>query len=236
MKILSCDIWSTLLRANPEYVAQRTSLIAECIAQEHSLDAVAKAIGEAYRELDAHINADGTQFGFDTWVKRTAAALGADEPSHSKLVEFEERLVAAQLQYLPAFTEPDLVDTFRGIASTGVKIAVISNTSMTRGVTLKRSLELLGLGQFIEFYLFSDEFGCNKPDPRIFNALVEQAGVTPNDILHVGDNPIADVQGAINAGMHALHYTPKGEVTPTTFTRLSELRNHPLWRTLTVTA
>lgn len=42
--------------------------------------------------------------------------------------------------------------------------------------------------------------GAAKPDARIFGALVEMARVPPGTILHVGDDPHADVEGGRAAG------------------------------------
>jgi putative hydrolase of the HAD superfamily len=46
--------------------------------------------------------------------------------------------------------------------------------------------------------------GAAKPDARIFAALVEMTGVSAAQIMHVGDDPLADVDGARQAGMQAV--------------------------------
>ncbi|HMK85325.1 MAG TPA: HAD family hydrolase, partial [Steroidobacteraceae bacterium] len=45
--------------------------------------------------------------------------------------------------------------------------------------------------------------GAAKPDARIFAALADLAGVDAGEILHVGDDPVADVVGARQAGMQS---------------------------------
>jgi putative hydrolase of the HAD superfamily len=40
-----------------------------------------------------------------------------------------------------------------------------------------------------------------KPDPRIFQQLLEAAGLATDDVVHVGDDPDADVEGARAAGV-----------------------------------
>lgn len=46
--------------------------------------------------------------------------------------------------------------------------------------------------------------GVAKPDARIFAHLARLAGVEPHHVLHIGDDPAADVAGAMQAGMQAV--------------------------------
>jgi HAD superfamily hydrolase (TIGR01509 family) len=46
--------------------------------------------------------------------------------------------------------------------------------------------------------------GVAKPDARIFAQLARLAGVEPRHVLHIGDDPVADVAGATQAGMQAV--------------------------------
>ena len=48
------------------------------------------------------------------------------------------------------------------------------------------------------------QFGAAKPDARIFSAMRHLAGVSAAEVLHVGDDPLADVVGATQAGMQAV--------------------------------
>jgi putative hydrolase of the HAD superfamily len=50
--------------------------------------------------------------------------------------------------------------------------------------------------------IVSSLFGSRKPDPAIFHAGMRLVGVKdPSDILFVGDNPVADIEGARVIGM-----------------------------------
>ena len=40
-----------------------------------------------------------------------------------------------------------------------------------------------------------------KPDPRIFDLLLQRARLRPQEAAHVGDDPVADVEGARRAGL-----------------------------------
>ncbi|NHN59846.1 HAD family hydrolase [Halorussus rarus] len=45
---------------------------------------------------------------------------------------------------------------------------------------------------------------AGKPDERAFRAVLDGLGVDPDEAVYVGDDPEADVEGAKNAGMHAV--------------------------------
>ena len=51
--------------------------------------------------------------------------------------------------------------------------------------------------------------GVNKPEERIFR-IAEQAASFPSLIWMVGDNPIADIQGAKKAGWHTAYLAKPG--------------------------
>jgi putative hydrolase of the HAD superfamily len=59
----------------------------------------------------------------------------------------------------------------------------------------------IGLGAYFRAALSAQEYGVGKPDARIFHAAAFAAGVEPHEVLHVGDDALLDVVGAINAGL-----------------------------------
>ena len=62
-------------------------------------------------------------------------------------------------------------------------------------------LSLCGLGHYFEAGLAAREAGMMKPDPRIFEILLGRAGLAAHEVVHVGDDPEADVEGARAAGV-----------------------------------
>ena len=57
--------------------------------------------------------------------------------------------------------------------------------------------------------VISDEIGIQKPDPRIFRYAEQATGATTDSTLMIGDNPTNDIQGALNAGWHAIYFDRK---------------------------
>lgn len=234
IKLISFDVWRTLFRANPDYVAIRSSLIGKCLGWTGELEPLIKAVNAASSQLDKQTDSSGVQYGFVSRVERAAQILELQAPERDVLGALQAEVIAAHLANPPILTETDLPETFRRHVAVGRTLAVISNTGMTEGRTLRQLLAVLGLLRYISFELYSDELGVAKPDPSVFGELVARSHTPPQNILHVGDNFTADYQGALAAGLNAIHYTPKGEVTDSTFVQHSQLCSHPLFRSLKV--
>ena len=62
----------------------------------------------------------------------------------------------------------------------------------------------VGIGHLFHAAVSAREFGVAKPDPRIFHAAAGVAQVAPHEVLHVGDDPLMDVVGAVSAGMQSV--------------------------------
>jgi len=61
--------------------------------------------------------------------------------------------------------------------------------------------ERCGLEGIFQFAVFSQDYGVEKPDSRLFQIAVEKAGCSKQQLLHVGDSLETDIMGAINAGI-----------------------------------
>jgi len=53
----------------------------------------------------------------------------------------------------------------------------------------------------MRFILISETVGAYKPHRRMFEAALEQLGLSPYEVLHVGDSDVDDVKGAKAAGL-----------------------------------
>lgn len=75
-------------------------------------------------------------------------------------------------------------------------------------------LARIGLAGVFEHSVSAREAGVAKPDRRIFDLLLERTGLEPEQIVYVGDEPLADVVGAREAGWHAIWVNRKGQEWP----------------------
>jgi putative hydrolase of the HAD superfamily len=83
----------------------------------------------------------------------------------------------------------------------GYRNVVLSN----HAPELPELVEALGLSPFIEHTITSAFVGAEKPHRGIFDYALRRFGLAPtSDVWMVGDNPVADVQGARAAGIRAI--------------------------------
>lgn len=73
--------------------------------------------------------------------------------------------------------------------------------SVTNGNAQVEHTPLAGL---FDHSLCAAEVGAAKPDPALFHAAMDRAGVEPYQSLHVGDDPWLDVAAARALGMQAV--------------------------------
>jgi putative hydrolase of the HAD superfamily len=60
----------------------------------------------------------------------------------------------------------------------------------------------------------SGDLGVQKPGPKAFAALVDELGVDPGRCFYVGDDPVADVGGALRSGLRAIWLDHEGKRYP----------------------
>jgi FMN hydrolase / 5-amino-6-(5-phospho-D-ribitylamino)uracil phosphatase len=65
-------------------------------------------------------------------------------------------------------------------------------------------LKRCGLAEFFEGHVTAISAGAPKPDGRIFKQLTSDTGVHAEQIMHIGDDPHTDVNGAARAGLQAV--------------------------------
>lgn len=83
----------------------------------------------------------------------------------------------------------------------GYQLAIVSNGGHD---TRLNTIRGLGIETYFDEIISSGLVGFNKPQPEIFQITAERLGVQPAQCLYIGDHPVNDVQGAKEAGMHAL--------------------------------
>lgn len=76
------------------------------------------------------------------------------------------------------------------------------------------NLETIGIRDLFHAVITAADVGAAKPQPVIFEKAVREAGVEPEEVLHVGDHPELDVVGASNAGLRTAWMNRNGEEWP----------------------
>jgi putative hydrolase of the HAD superfamily len=74
--------------------------------------------------------------------------------------------------------------------------------------TQHRKLNNSGLDKYFKGFIISEETGFQKPMKEIYDLAVQKANITHHQSVMIGDSISADVEGALNAGLHAVYYNP----------------------------
>ncbi len=86
----------------------------------------------------------------------------------------------------------------RKLKNSGKKISVC--TDMTAHIQY-RKIERLGLNNFIDFMVSSEETGLEKPSPKMFNLALKKMNLPPEEVAYFGDSPDRDIEGAASVGI-----------------------------------
>jgi HAD superfamily hydrolase (TIGR01549 family) len=91
----------------------------------------------------------------------------------------------------------------------GLRLGLLSNT-MWPGQFHREELASFGLIEFFDDLAFSCETGFWKPNVPAFRYMIDRLGVSPGEVVYVGDLPQVDVSGAQHAGLRAVWMATDG--------------------------
>ncbi len=99
------------------------------------------------------------------------------------------------------------------------RLGVVSNI-WASPPRFEQNLEDAGILECFEIVVWSSNYGCLKPSPRLFQVALDHFEVEPKQIVYVGDHPRRDVEGSKSLGMSAIwvdnpeRKRPMGRVHP----------------------
>jgi len=214
-KHYSFDLWLTLIRSNPAFKEERACYFHRRLnPQQKSLEEV-KAV---FRQVDLMCNAINEKTGNNIDAEEMylmVASLLNNIPGYlqdidtAALYHDMEQLV---FHYMPTVYGTETIPTLAKIkAQEGCTVSILSNTGFIKGSTLRQVLQHIQLHPYFNFQLYSDEWGMSKPNQAFFVQMIQTAGahqvktgIASHEIIHIGDNPLADIQGAYAAGIQSL--------------------------------
>lgn len=72
-------------------------------------------------------------------------------------------------------------------------------------------LEKSGIHKFFKHIITSECVGVKKPNPKVFEFALGKAGAKAHQSVMIGDSYEADVMGALNFGMKAIHFSEENK-------------------------
>jgi len=80
-----------------------------------------------------------------------------------------------------------------------------------------------GLTPYFSTVTDSESVGVKKPNPLIFQKALSDANCEPSRAVMIGDSYEADILGALQVGMHAIHFAVAGETPHNDCVMIDEL-------------
>ena len=175
--------------------------------------AILRLFRSQWLRVRAAVSSDRTEAAF------VARLLALDNRGYANKTEMYERIVqefmlppdlARDLEHefrenygRSVETFPDTLATLSSLRSKGYVLGIITNGTAR---VQQAKIDGTGLQAFMSAVLISETEGIKKPHLEIFQRALQRLGVAPHEAIFVGDNLVADVQGAKSAGMKAVWY------------------------------
>lgn len=162
-------------------------------------------IPTVWNEFDCRVEGGVDRFGehpagatgwWNDYLQRICDYRDVPHPGRFAAAELYERFARADAWEI----YPDAVPALDELRGLGFRLVALSNWDPRLPVLLER----LGLARRFEAIVYSAEVGYEKPHRRIFRAALEHLDLRPGAVVHVGDRPLDDVEGATAVGMYAL--------------------------------
>lgn len=127
--------------------------------------------------------------------------------THAADAQDFKRSVLAMVDHF-VVADPQAPEVLRRLQERGVRVAVLSN-----GWNPLQQRKARRAG-FTGDVIASGDLGHQKPDRAVFERLVSDLGVDLSCAYYVGDDPKADISGALGAGLQAVWLDNEGKTYP----------------------
>tara|TARA_B110000003_G_scaffold179972_1_gene179199 strand:+ start:12425 stop:13108 length:684 start_codon:yes stop_codon:yes gene_type:complete len=87
-----------------------------------------------------------------------------------------------------------------------------------------QKMDKSGISKFFNEVITSESVGVKKPNPKVFEYALEKANTNASSSIMIGDNIEADIKGAIDCGIRAIHFnSEKNKNIPSHITSVNHL-------------
>ena len=199
LRAVFLDIGDTVMRPNPPWEAVYAIAFGE-FGVDVEMDELHAALRRAYHHggwgIDDVGFAPTEEESFRRTVEIDAAAiaeLGLDPMPEAFFRRLAELFMVTSHWHI----FPDAYGALGALKERGLIVGAVSNWVWN----LPELLHALDLVRHFDFIAASSRVGFEKPHPRIFEWALEQAKADADQVIHVGDHLLADVEGARAVGI-----------------------------------
>lgn len=203
---MTLDLWHTLIFLEPE--AEEEYMASQVELAGASLAAAARRPGAAVLGIDEFRSAFSEEYAAAVaasqrgrtvtpgeQIERAAARAGRVVDTRAYLGGLRDLVARTPFREAPGARE-----MLHQLRDTGLRTALISNTTGEPGAAIRPVLTALGFDGLLDTLVFSDEQPWSKPAPEIFATALTSLGIPPSRAVHVGDGWV-DIEGARRAGL-----------------------------------
>lgn len=217
-KLLSLDIWDTILRrkCHPDAIKVYTSREFYLYAKDYikqdkrNLRELTRLRVDAEREIGTECKESGFDDEYnikDVFRRWIRYACDKEYPNIDKLVEhLYESELNRELENI--YLDPTIDSTIDSLRHE--KLVCISDF-YTDKFFLQKLIDSVGMRNKIEEIFCSCDYKLNKRSGRLFEIAEKECNVCSNEHIHIGDNAYSDVEVPKRLGIDAIHYLPDDE-------------------------
>lgn len=149
------------------------------------------------RKEEMRITGNGGYVNREEWYSNLIKSWGwSDAPSNKVLANHYDTKFGDHNVIFPQSKK-----LLEELKKRGYLVGVITNGP---SILQNHKMDTSGLRPFCDIVVVSGDLGVHKPDPEIFIYTAERLGIKPEECVYVGDHPINDIKGALDAGMKAV--------------------------------
>ena len=214
-KHYSFDLWLTLIKSNPAFKIERAKFFHKNLNTKKKSIEIVSSI---FRQVDLMCNSINEKTGKnidsdEMYLMVISIINDFEKPFIDLSLDWlYEEMELLNFSYMPVVYSNDTLDVLNKLKQqNNTTFNISSNTAFIKGKTIRTILSELSLFPFFDFHIYSDEINFSKPDKRFFEIMLSSVrnidcnkDILLNEIIHVGDNPIADVEGALSVGINTI--------------------------------
>ncbi len=200
------DLFNTLVIAEHGALDEAFRRLAGSL-EESGLRLEHDGFRQAYRDAAIRFIEETRKKGLEThnrfWISASLETQGyvvsPDDPRIARAVD----------SYFSAFYEycHPIAGSMEMLTALGGRYNLGLLSNFTHGPAARGLIDQMGLSQFFPVILISGELGYCKPHPVVFERLAGDLGVEKKELLYIGDDPLLDIHGALNAGIQPVWTT-----------------------------
>lgn len=209
IKHYSFDFWNTIAYSNPEFKNKRAELFLGFSKYIFSVSDVNAAFTKVGAEYNHHQESGMELLSPLDLLNKILKEL-TPSVSYSDLYELKVEIDSLFLKYPPKL-DYNIYSLIERIQYYGKACSITSNTAFISGNVIRQFLTDAKLLDKFSFCLFSNEVGYGKPSSNMYELLYRKANainplLNKSQIIHIGDNELADYKGALKSGLKSFHF------------------------------